>query len=156
MKGLLKFFGFIGFIMLMFYVRSAIVKSGIEAEANGFVNDTVGTVTRNWNRAELDRNADPSLAAQTQATGNPHALDFAHFARLGPRTSELTCELGDYNTRKDETRNYVAANYACSAMFEKGSAIIYLMIVRERDDQPWRIGYFDVVSPVLAPATVKG
>ncbi len=152
MRGLSKFIYFVAFIATLFYVRSAIIRSGIDSEARAFVNDTAGTVTRNWNRAELDRNADPSLAEQVKAMGNPNLLNFAYYAQLGARTSELDCDLGDYTTLKDETRNYVAANYSCTAMFEKGSATVQLMIMRERDDLPWRIRYFDVVSPILIPS----
>lgn len=156
MSGLFKFICIIGFIVVLFYVRSAIIRSGIDSDARGFVLDTVGTVSRNWNRAELDRNADPSLAGQVKVMGNPNMLNFAYYAQLGARTSELDCELGDYNKYKDETRNYVAANYSCAALFEKGSATIQIMIMRERDDLPWRIGYFDVVSPILTSSPAKG
>lgn len=156
MRGLFKFILVIGFIALLFYVRSALIRSGIDSDARSFINDTVGTVTRNWNRGELDRHADASMAAQVKALGNPNALNFSHYAQLGPRTSELTCELGDYTKLKDETRNYIAANYSCAAMFEKGSGIIQLTILRERDDLPWRISYFDVVSPLLNSAPAKG
>ena len=155
MSGLLKFFGIIGFIAALFFVRSAIIKSGIESESLAFVKDTVGTVTRNWNRAELDRHADATLEDQVRATGNPHVLDFAYFAKLGIRTSELACELRDYNTHKSEQQNYVAANYACVAAFERGSATIYFHIMREREGNPWRVIYFDVVSPFLTPAPAK-
>lgn len=156
MRGLFKFICFIAFLAVLFYVRSAIIRSGIESEARGFVVETVGTVTRNWNRAELDRNADASLAQQVAAVGNPNALNFTYYAQLGARTSELNCELGDYTKLKDETRNYVSANYSCAAMFEKGSATVQLTILRERDDLPWRISYFDVVSPLLTPPPAKG
>jgi hypothetical protein len=140
-------------IVGLYLVRSAIVRSGVEEQSLTFVLDTVGTVSLNWNRAELDRRADSALVRQVRATGNPHALDFTHFARLGARVSELACGIGDYTTLKDETRNYISVNYICTAQFERGPASIVLNIMRDKEDSPWRVGYFDVVSPYLAASS---
>lgn len=155
MRGLLKFLAIIGILVALFYARSAFIRSDIRAQSQEFVTSTLGVVTLNWNRAELDRHEDASLRAQLRALGKPYPLDFAAFAKLGPRKSELDCELGEYQRYKDETRNYIAANYSCSAAFERGSAIIYVNVQRDRDDRPWRIWYFDVVSPLLTPAPAK-
>jgi hypothetical protein len=154
-KGLLKFCAILAVIAGMYYVRTAIVKGGIEGESLAFVKDTVGTVTLNWNRGELDRHADTALLDNIKKTGNKHPLDFTYYAQLGPRTSDLNCELGEYVNQKDETHNYVAANYSCAAAFEHGTAVIDLNILRDRDNQPWRVGYFTVTSPVFSSTTAK-
>lgn len=155
MRGLTKFILFVAFLVVLFYARDALIRSGIREKSMAFAMETAGAVTANWNRALLDRVADPTLAGQSAAMGNPHALDFPHFARLGARVSDLSCTLGDYATFKDETRNYISANYSCDAIFEHGNASVLLSVMRNKDEAPWRVGYFDVVSPLLNPPTPK-
>lgn len=151
MRGMLKFFMFLAVCAGLFWARSAIIASGIDSEAKPFVQDVVGKITMPWSKAELEMYADVgALTQQVAAMGNPHALDFAHFSLLGERTSAVECRLGDYTTFKDETRNYTAANYSCAAMFARGEATILLNVIREKDNAPWRIGYFDVISPALS------
>lgn len=155
MRGLTKFILFLAFLMGLYYVRDALIRSDIREKSMGFAVETASAATAGWNRAALDRVADPALASKSAATGNPHALDFAYFARLGGRVSEFSCTLGDYNTFKDETRNYISANYTCAAQFEGGNASVLMSIMRDKETAPWRVGYFDVVSPALSPATLK-
>lgn len=136
-------------------MRQYFVRREIEGESLGFVLDTVKTVSLNWNRGEIDRHADPGLRGRVAGTGNPHVLDFNYFAKLGQRTGDVACSLSDYNTFRNESQNYIAATYSCGAQFEHAAATLYIMVMRERDNMPWRVGYFDVVSPLLNPPPAK-
>lgn len=147
MRGLAKFLGFILFLLALWYGRDALIRRDVEKQSREFVESAVGAMTRPWNRAALDTHADPSLVTETNAVGNPHALDFAYYATLGVRISEVKCTLGDYTTFRDETKNYIAANYLCAVAFERGPATIVLSVLRDKETQPWRIVYFDVTSP---------
>lgn len=149
MRGLFKFLIFIGILAGLYYGRAYFIRSGVEEQSLGFVKDTVSTITLNWNRYLLDKSADPVLASQVMSASLQHPLDFNHFARMGLRTSDVGCTLGDYTTFKDETRNYIGANYTCAAQFERGDATIYITVMRNKDNAPWTIGYFDVTSPIL-------
>lgn len=149
MRGLAKFLLFIAFLYGLYYVRDVMIRSDIREQSQPFATQFVGSVTMHWNRAELDRQADTNLAAQVRNSGIARPLDFAYFAQLGARTSEVDCKLYDYTTFKDDTRNYISANYICAAQFEQGAASILLTVMRDKENAPWRIGYFDVASPKL-------
>ncbi len=150
MRGLFKFILFVAFLAGMFYVRDAIIRSGIREQSLPFVEETLNAVTTGWNRTELDKRAEPALESRVTAVVARHQLDFPYFARLGKRVSDFACTLGDYTTFKDETQNYIAANYNCGVQFEKGAATLAIGIMREKETAPWRVNYFDVVSPYLA------
>lgn len=156
MRGLIKFLVFIAFLTSLYYARDWMVRRSITSQSEEFVTKVIGLITEHWDRTQLDRHAAPNLAQQVAMLGNPHGLDFSYFSSLGARTSVLNCKLGEYTSYKNETQDYVAANYACTAGFEHGAATIFLNVIREKQDAPWRIGYFDVVSPIFSAQAQKG
>lgn len=149
MRGLLRFLLFITILSGVYYAREFMIRREIAGLSQSHVEQAVGAITLRWEKAVLDQQAEPSLAQRVSVTGNPHALDFAYYSRLGGRISEVGCSLDDYTRYKSDIKNYISANYTCAVQYEKGVASVLVTILRDTDYSPWRIAYFDVISPYL-------
>lgn len=153
MKGLLKFCLLVAALYGIYCVRDMMIRSDINNQALPFVKETVEATTTGWNRSIVDKAADPALAAQVanmQAIGNRHIMDFSFYARLGARSSQAECKLDDYNKLKDDTRDFISANYECAVQYERASATVLMTVLRSKQNEPWSIVYFDVLSPYLS------